>query len=134
MSASVERAPQGEFAFTRLEKVVFGPGRLAELGPELARRGLKRAVVVTGRSLGASPLLTRVTAAMDGRCAGVFAGAAQHAPTQTVRALTAEADHRIDVQAQEFGGELAHGLGRSVLGGAGEDARAAPVHGRGHPG
>ena len=45
MSASAERAPQGEFAFTRLEKVVFGPGRLAEL----ARRGLQRAVVAPGR-------------------------------------------------------------------------------------
>ena len=104
MSASVERAPQGEFAFTRLEKVVFGPGRLAELGPELARRGLQRAVVVTGKSLGASPQLARVTAAMDGRCTGVFAGAAQHAPTKTVRELTAEL-LRLDADAViSFGG------------------------------
>ena len=49
MSASAERAPQGEFAFTRLEKVVFGPRKLAELGPELARRGLRRAVVAPER-------------------------------------------------------------------------------------
>ena len=99
-----ERAPQGEFAFTRLEKVVFGPGKLAELGQELARRGLQRAVVVTGKSLGASPLLARVTAAMDGRCAGVFTGAAQHAPTKTVRELTGEL-LRLDADAMvSFGG------------------------------
>ena len=83
-------APEGEFLFTRLEKVVFGPGKIAELGPELALRGCKRAVVVTGKSLGASPLLDRVTGAMAGRCAGVFTGAAQHVPAQTVRDLTAE--------------------------------------------
>ncbi len=83
-------APSGAFAFTRLEKVVFGPGKVAELGPELDRRGLRRAVIVTGKTLGRSALLDRVTAAMDGRCAGVFAGAAQHVPAQTVRDLTAE--------------------------------------------
>ena len=97
-------APDGEFAFTRLEKVIFGPGKVAELGPELKRRGLKRAVIVTGRSLGASPLLQRLTGAMDGRCAGVFAGAAQHVPSQTIRDLTAEL-LRLDADAVvSFGG------------------------------
>ena len=83
-------APEGEFAFTRLEKVIFGPGKIAELGSELARRGCERAVIVTGRSLAATPLVQRVSDAMDGRCAGVFAGASQHVPSQTVRDLTAE--------------------------------------------
>jgi len=82
-------APVGEFAFTRLEEVVFGPGKIADLGPELERRGLTRAVIVTGRSLGASPLVQRVADAMAGRCAGVFPGAAQHVPTGSVRELTA---------------------------------------------
>ena len=97
-------APEGEFAFTRLEKVIFGPGKIAELGRELERRGLRRAVVVTGRSLGASPLLQRVTGAMAGRCAGVFSGSAQHVPTQTVRDLTREL-LRLDADAVvSFGG------------------------------
>ncbi len=68
-------ALSGEFSFTRLEKVIFGPGKIAEIGAELERRGVRRAVVVTGKSLGASPLLARVTGAMGSRCAGVFAGA-----------------------------------------------------------
>jgi alcohol dehydrogenase len=97
-------APSGQFAFTRLEKVVFGPGKVAELGRELAARGSSRAVVVTGRSLGRSMLLDRVTGAMDGRCAGVFAGAAQHAPSQTVRDLWGELQ-RLDADAVvSFGG------------------------------
>ncbi len=97
-------APSGEFSFTRLEKVIFGPGKIAELGPELARRGLQRAVVVTGRSLGRSAALGRVTAVMGERCAGVFAGAAQHVPKQTVRDLTAEL-LRLDADAVvSFGG------------------------------
>lgn len=97
-------APSGQFAFTRLEKVVFGPGKLCELGPELERRGLARAVVVTGRSLGGSALLERVTSAMAGRCAGVFAGAAQHVPAQSVRDLTAELERLAADAVVSFGG------------------------------
>ena len=97
-------APVGSMSFTRLERVVFGPGRIAALGEELARRGASRAVVVTGKTLGRSRLLQRVTSAMGERCAGVFAGAAQHAPFQTVRDLTAELQ-RLDADAVvSFGG------------------------------
>ena len=97
-------APVGEFSFTRLEKVVFGPGRIAVLGQELARREVRRAVVVTGRTLGGSPLLDLVTGAMAGRCAGVFSGAAQHVPSRTVRDLT-ELLRRVDADAVvSFGG------------------------------
>src|SRR5579863_2599213 len=80
----------GEFNFTRLEKVTFGPGKAASLGQELERRGLKRALVVTGKTLGASRLLERVTAAAGPRLAGVFKGASQHVPSHTVAALVAE--------------------------------------------
>ena len=97
-------APVGEFNFTRLEKVIFGPGTVASLGKELERRGLKRAVVVTGKSLGKSSLLTAVTAAMGTRCAAVYKGAAQHVPAATVRELTAEVK-RVDADAViSFGG------------------------------
>lgn len=80
----------GEFNFTRLEKVVFGPGKIAGLGHELERRGLKRALVVTGKTLGRSTLLERVTSATGGRLAGVFKGASQHVPSATVSALVEE--------------------------------------------
>jgi alcohol dehydrogenase len=96
--------PAGEFSFTRLEKVIFGAGSIAKLGAELDRRGLKRAVVVTGKTLGASPLIEQVTGALGTRCAGVFKGISQHAPMGTVRALTTEL-RRLDADAVvSFGG------------------------------
>src|ERR1700730_13460977 len=81
-----------EFTFTRLERIAFGPGKITTLGAELERMGATRALVVTGKTLGASPLLERVTAAMGPHCAGVFAGVGQHVPASSVRALVAEAE------------------------------------------
>jgi alcohol dehydrogenase len=82
--------PVGEFNFTRLERVIFGPGKVEALGRELDRRGLKRAVVVTGKTLGRSKLLDKVTSALGERCAAVYKGAQQHVPLATVRELVAE--------------------------------------------
>lgn len=96
--------PAGEFNFTKLERVVFGPGKVATLGRELERRGLNRAVVATGKTLGKSKLLERVTGALGARCAAVYAGCAQHVPAATVRELTAEM-RRVDADAViSFGG------------------------------
>ena len=80
----------GEFNFTRLEKVAFGPGNAASLGHELERRKLNRALIVTGKTLGRSKLLDKVTAAAGSRLAGVFKGASQHVPSHTVAALVEE--------------------------------------------
>jgi len=97
-------APAGEMTFTRLEKVVFGPGKIVELGAELKRRGLERAVIVTGQSLGRSQALQKVKAAAGGALAGVFDGAAQHVPAPTVRALTAELERTQADAVISFGG------------------------------
>jgi len=83
-------APNCEFNFTRLERVIFGPGKVAALPNELDRRGLKRAVVVTGKTLGASRLLDQITAALGSRCMTVYKGAQQHVPRKTVRELVNE--------------------------------------------
>jgi alcohol dehydrogenase class IV len=79
----------GELALTRLERVISGPGKVGVLGGELDRHGRRRAVVVTGRTLGASPLLQRVTDALGDRCQMVFARAQQHVPSCTVHELAA---------------------------------------------
>jgi alcohol dehydrogenase len=79
----------GEFTLTRLERVISGRGTVSALGAELDRRGLTRAVVVTGRTLGASPLLTQVTTSLGDRCADVFTGVRQHVPSGSVQALAA---------------------------------------------
>jgi alcohol dehydrogenase class IV len=79
----------GEFSFPRLECVVSGPGTIVRLPAELDRRTRSRAVVVTGRTLSRSALLTQVTSALGSRCVAVFSETRQHVPSQTARALTA---------------------------------------------
>lgn len=81
----------GVYRFSNLESVIFGAGKIASLGEELSRRGARRALVVTGKSLGASRLLERVKRAAGGALAGVFTGAVQHVPSKTVDALVADA-------------------------------------------
>jgi len=78
-----------EYALTQLERVVSGAGAVASAGAELDRLGVSRAVVVTGRTLGASPLLERVCAALGGRCVAVFSGTRQHVPASSVGELAA---------------------------------------------
>lgn len=79
------------YNFTQLERVIYGAGRVATLGRELERRGCRRALVVTGKTLGRSKLLDRVTSAAGSALGGVFTGSAQHAPSATIDALIAEA-------------------------------------------
>jgi alcohol dehydrogenase class IV len=98
------QAPSGEFNFTRLERVIYGPGKVEVLGRELERRGLSRAVVVTGKSLGRSKLLDQVTGALGTRCAAVFKGSQQHVPLSTVVELVREIK-RVDADCLvSFGG------------------------------
>src|SRR5258705_4153288 len=94
----------GEYHFTLLDTVVFGAGKVEALGRELSRRGVKRALIVTGKTLGRSKLLDKVKAATGPALAGVFAGAAQHVPSKTVAELVAEA-RRVEADAMiSFGG------------------------------
>src|SRR4030095_5493 len=55
---------------------------------EADRRRVRRAVVVTGRTLGASALLNRVTQPLGDRCVLVFKEARQHVPSCSVAELT----------------------------------------------
>lgn len=94
----------GEYHFTRLDTVIFGPGKVESLGRELSRRGAKRALIVTGKTLGRSKLLDKVKTAAGSALAGVFAGAAQHVPSKTVAELVTEA-RRVEADAMiSFGG------------------------------
>jgi len=74
----------GEFQFPRLERVVSGVGTLSTLATELDQRRLTRAVIVTGRTLGASSLLDRVTAPLGDRCVLIYTHTKQHVPSCTV--------------------------------------------------
>ena len=76
-----------DFNLSKLERVMSGPGKVAAVGEELERRGLQRAIVVTGKTLGASRLSIEVTRPLGARCAATFRGARQHVPRSTVDLL-----------------------------------------------
>ena len=102
MSGYRLEAPAGEFNLTRLERVIYGPGKVTELKSEMEKRGLKRALVVT--TLGGFPILNEVTTALDSACAGVFTGVVQHVPRSTVDALQAEIERVNADSLISFGG------------------------------
>jgi alcohol dehydrogenase class IV len=76
-----------DFNLSKLERVMSGAGKVAALGHELERRGLKRRIVVTGKTLGGSALLEKVTGAAGARCVAAFKGARQHVPGSSVHEL-----------------------------------------------
>lgn len=124
----------GEFNFTRLESVLYGPGKVAMLGRELAKHNAKRAVIVTSKTLGRSKLLDKVKDAAPGAIAGVFAETSQHVPSKTVEALVAEARRLKADSFISFGGgtpnDTAKGAANVMLGGklpAGHDLYATPA-------
>jgi alcohol dehydrogenase class IV len=84
------QAPAGEFNLSRLERVIYGPGKIAALKDEMERRGLKRAVVVTTDVVAKLPILQQVTGALGSRLASVFSGIIQHVPRGTVNDLEKE--------------------------------------------
>jgi alcohol dehydrogenase len=92
------------FMLTRLEAVISGPGAISALGAELDRRGASRALVITGASLGRSPLLARVMEALGPRCAGICSNAGEHAPAATVREMAARLDELKADAIVSFGG------------------------------
>jgi alcohol dehydrogenase class IV len=89
------QAPAGEFNLSRLERVIYGPGKIRALKDEMERRGLKRAVVVTTDVVAALPILNDVTGALGSHCAAVFQGIIQHVPRGTINDLQKEIE-RVD--------------------------------------
>jgi len=101
---TVMEPTSGDFYVSRIEAVLFGKGKIAALGHELERRSIKRALIVTGKTLGRSKLLDQVKRAGGGAIAGVFTGTEQHVPASTVEALADDA-RRLDADAMiSFGG------------------------------
>ena len=93
-----------EFNLSGLERVISGAGSVARLSLELERRGLERAVIVTGRTLGASALLDRVAGPLGHRCLAVFKDARQHVPSCSVVELAKLLEHHRADAVISFGG------------------------------
>lgn len=98
------QAPAGEFNLSRLERVIYGPGKIAALKDEMERRELHRALVVTTDVVAALPILKEVTGALGSRCAGVFAGVVMHVPRKTTELLQQEIERVNADSLVSFGG------------------------------
>lgn len=123
-----------EFQFPRLERVTSGVNVIDSLAEEIDRRRLTRVVVVTGRTLGASRLLTRITDPLGARCVLVFMGAKQHVPSNTVADLALAIDqHRADCVVSFGGGSPIDTVKAAIhtrltAGAGGHSADEGPVH------
>ena len=109
----------------RPSRVVFGAGRFAEVGEEVARLGRHRVVVVT--TPGRQALGERAAAALGDRCAAVHAEAVEHVPGEVAdagvaRARELEADGCVAV-----GGGSAIGLGKAIARDTGIPLVAVPT-------
>jgi alcohol dehydrogenase class IV len=79
MFLSADTPLAGRFTLLPLDDVFYGPGSLANLADILENNGVRRAVLITGRTLARQTVLVdRVLAASRGRIAGVFSETVQH--------------------------------------------------------
>jgi len=74
----------GQFAMLPMDDVHFGSGSLQQLTAALEHYGVKRAVVITGKSLAKTNLINRIENAAGKRTVGVFSETSQHVPRETV--------------------------------------------------
>jgi len=96
--------PVGEFNLSRLERVIYGPGKIAALKDEMERRDLHRGLVVATDVVAELPILKEVTGALGSRCAGVFAGVVMHVPRKTTELLQKEIERLEADSLISFGG------------------------------
>ncbi|MFE3060467.1 iron-containing alcohol dehydrogenase [Nocardia sp. NPDC059239] len=94
----------GSMVMGDLKKVLYGPGAISAIGDELDSRGYTRTLVVTGKTLGSSPLLGKILSPLGNRLAGVFIGGVEHVQTASVRNLVAEVERTEADSLVSFGG------------------------------
>lgn len=85
------------FEMPKIDRVIEGAGSIDQIPDELARRGLSRALLVTGRSLADSDPVRKLIESLGDRLAGAFAEVQAHNPIGSLaelveRATTANAD------------------------------------------
>ena len=78
----------GSFRYTNPSTIHWGAGSLAtHLSREVEQRNLRRAFVISTRSVAAHPALgARLSELLGERCVGAFGGISQHAPAASVAA------------------------------------------------
>ena len=92
-SASVPAHAQGDAAFREyspvIPRLVWGPGCAFAIGREMDRIGAERALLVCGKTVGASAWLAGLREGLQSRCVGIFAQAQAHTPIETLQACVA---------------------------------------------
>lgn len=77
-----------EHRFAGTEHVVVGPGTLARLPDECERLGMRRVVIVTGRSLReGTPVIAEAERLLGSRHAATYSGMTEHTPASRVAEL-----------------------------------------------
>jgi len=115
-----------KFSYVALPaRVIFGAGRAAELGAELERLGVRRAMLcMTPRG---PERYRALIAALGERAAGVFAGAEPHCPEPVVKAAI-EQFRALDADgAVAIGGGSTVGLGKWISAETGKPYVALPT-------
>jgi alcohol dehydrogenase class IV len=119
-------ADLARFSYVALPiRTIFGAGRAAELGEELERLGVRRAMICTTPR---GPERYRaLVAALGPRAAGVFAGAEPHCPEPVVQAAV-ERFRALDADgAVAIGGGSTIGLGKWISAETGKPFIAVPT-------
>jgi alcohol dehydrogenase class IV len=75
------------FEMPRTERVIQGPGAVGKLASEIDQRGLSRALVVTGQSVGSSPAFAAVIEDLGDRVVSVYTGVKAHNPIDVLMDL-----------------------------------------------
>jgi alcohol dehydrogenase class IV len=106
-----EAGLNGVCTFLPQERVIFGAGTVAQLGPELDRLGCQRAFVITGTTIATkTDLLTRVQTILGPRCVGIFYPMSQHTPRPDVIAAATQArEAKADILVSLGGGSPVDG-------------------------
>lgn len=90
-----------------MPRIVWGPGCAQQLEQQLDRLGVRRALLLAGRSLGGSEWLRAFRERLGSRCAGVFGAVEPHTPLETLRAAVSHArDSRADCLVMIGGGSV----------------------------
>jgi hypothetical protein len=71
-----------EFSNPRVERIVFGYGKVKTVREEIARFGASRALVVVSPSVAKTPLREKVLQTLGPRCVGVCDRIQPHSPTE----------------------------------------------------
>lgn len=87
-------------------RVLFGQGRIADLGPELERLGVSRVMAIS--TPGRADMADRVADLAGGRCVASFTGAVMHTPIEVTEAAMQV------VQEQGIDGLVAIGGGSTI--------------------